>query len=96
MSEAVQELVVETRTIGLRRGTVKRAEFHPRAFFQLDGRVDGVNMPYVETGGMLEDLQPRTCEQLYATMVKEQRMPVQPPPRTATEPTGSAIVAVTG
>ena len=31
--------------------------------------VDGVNLPYAETGGMLEDLQPRSCEQLYKAMV---------------------------
>jgi integrase len=70
VSDAVQEFVVEKREIGLRSGTVKRAEFHLRAFFQLDGEVDGVNMPYAETGGMLEDLQPKACEQLYTAMVK--------------------------
>jgi integrase len=70
VSEAVQEFVVEKREIGLRSGTVKRAEFHLRAFFQLDGEVNGVSMPYAETGGMPEDLQPKTCEQLYTAMVK--------------------------
>jgi hypothetical protein len=41
-----------------------------RAFFQLDREVDGRTMPYAETGGRLEDLQPRACEQLYRAMVK--------------------------
>lgn len=70
VSGAVQEFVVEKRETGLRSGTVKRAEFHLRAFFQLDAEVDGVSMPYANTGGMIEDLKPQTCEQLYRAMVK--------------------------
>ena len=35
MSDAVQEFVVAKREHGLRSGTVTRAEFHLRAFFQL-------------------------------------------------------------
>ncbi|HEX8114964.1 MAG TPA: site-specific integrase [Kofleriaceae bacterium] len=70
VSEAVQEFIVEMRESGLRPGTVKVAEFRLRAFFQLDREVDGRTMPYAETGGRLEDLQPRACEQLYRAMVK--------------------------
>jgi integrase len=70
VSEAVQEFIVDMRESGLRSGTVKVAEFRLRAFFQLDREVDGKTMPYAEPGGLLEDLQPRTCEQLYRAMVK--------------------------
>jgi integrase len=59
----LQEFVVEKRELGLRTGTVKRAKFHLRAFFQLDGEVDGENMPYANTGGMVEVLQPRIAEE---------------------------------
>jgi hypothetical protein len=61
VSDAVQEFVVEQRESGLRSGTVKVAEFRLRAFFQLDAEVDGRTMPYAETGGLLESLQPQGC-----------------------------------
>jgi integrase len=61
---------IEVQRQRLALGTVKRAEFHLRAFFRLDRDVDRVSMPYAESGGMLEDLQPRTCEELYTAMVK--------------------------
>jgi integrase len=70
VSDAVQEFVVAKRERGLRSGTVKRDEFHLRAFFQLDGEVDGIAMPYAESGGMLEDLRPRTCEELYRALTQ--------------------------
>jgi integrase len=70
VSDAVQEFIVEMRESGLRSGTVKVAEFRLRAFFQLDAEVDGKTMPYAEARGLLEDLQPRGCEQLYRAMVK--------------------------
>lgn len=70
VSEAVQDFVVNMRESGLRSGTIKVAEFRLRAFFQLDAEVDGRTMPYAEPGGLLEDLQPRTCEQLYRDLVK--------------------------
>jgi integrase len=69
VSDAVQEFVVDKREGGLRSGTVKVSEFRLRAFFQLDAEVDGRSMPYAETGGRLEDLRPKTCEQLYRAMV---------------------------
>jgi hypothetical protein len=56
VSDAVQELVVDKREGGLRSRTVKIAEFRLRALFQLDREVDGRNMPYAETGGLLENL----------------------------------------
>jgi integrase len=71
VSDAVQEFVVEKRERGLRPGTVKRDEFHLRAFFQLDGEVDGIAMPYAESGGMLEELRPRRCEELYRDLTKQ-------------------------
>lgn len=70
VSDAVQEHVVSLRERGLRRSTVKRAEDHLRAFFQLDEEVDGKSMPYARTGGRLEDLRPRECDQLYAALTK--------------------------
>lgn len=70
VSEAVQEHVVGLRERGLRSSTVSRAEDHLRAFFQLDDEVDGKTMPYGRTGGLLEDLRPRDCEQLYTALTK--------------------------
>src|SRR5262245_43901895 len=70
VSEAVQAHVVSMRERGLRSSTVTRAEDHLRAFFQLDGEVDGKNMPYAQTGGLLEDLGARDCEQLYTALTK--------------------------
>ncbi|MGH9884969.1 MAG: hypothetical protein ACREBE_05550, partial [bacterium] len=70
VSDAVQEFVVEQRESGLRPGTVNVNEFRLRAFFQLDAKVDGRMMPYAATGGMLERLQPRACEELYRAIVK--------------------------
>jgi hypothetical protein len=61
VSDAVQDFVVEQRESGLRSGTVKVSEFRLRAFFQLDAEVDGRTMPYAETGGLLESLQPRAA-----------------------------------
>jgi integrase len=70
VSEAVQEHVVGLRERGLRSSTVSRAEDHLRAFFQLDDEVDGKGVPYGRSGGLLEDLRPRECEQLYAALTK--------------------------
>ncbi len=70
VSEAVQEFLVEQRERGLRSGTVKVTEFRLRAFFRLDGEVDGKTIPYAETGGLLEDLRPRACHDLYRALVK--------------------------
>jgi integrase len=70
VSDAVQEFVVEKRESGLRSGTVKVDEFRLRSFFQLDREIDGRTMPYAESGGRIEDLQPRTCERLYRDLVK--------------------------
>lgn len=70
VSEAVQEYVVDRRECGLRPGTVKVTEFRLRAFFQLDAEVDGRTMPYAETGGKIDDLRPKKCEELYREIVK--------------------------
>jgi site-specific recombinase XerC len=70
VSEAVQEYVVDRRECGLRAGTVKVTEFRLRAFFQLDAEVDGSTMPYAETGGKIDDLRPKKCEELYREIVK--------------------------
>jgi integrase len=70
VSDAVQEHVVSLRERGLRSSTVSRAEDHLRAFFQLDGEVDGRSMPYARSGGLLEELRPRGCEELYAALTK--------------------------
>jgi len=70
VSDAVQAHVVSMRERGLRSSTVSRAEDHLRAFFQLDSEVDGKNMPYAQTGGLLEDLGARDCEQLYTALTK--------------------------
>jgi hypothetical protein len=56
VSDAVQEHVVSLRERGLRSSTVSRAEDHLRAFFQLDGEVDGRSIPYARSGGLLEEL----------------------------------------
>jgi integrase len=70
VSDAVQAHVVGMRERGLRRSTYLRAEDHLRAFFQLDGKVDGKSMPYAKTGGLLDDLRPRECEHLYSALTK--------------------------
>jgi hypothetical protein len=41
-----------------------------RGFFQLDGEVHGIAMPYAESGGMLEDLRPRACEEQYRALTQ--------------------------
>jgi integrase len=70
VSDAVQAHVVDMRERGLRTGTITRAEFHLRAFFQLDGESDGNTLPYALDGGLLEDLRPRRCEELYGALTK--------------------------
>jgi integrase len=71
VSDAVQEHIVHKRELGLRGSTVTRAEFHLRRFFQLDEEVDGKSVPYAHTGGLLEDLTAKQCDDLYAALMKD-------------------------
>jgi integrase len=71
VNEAVQDHLVAMRDRGLRRSTVARAETHLRRFFQLDGEEGGEVMRFAIGGGLLEELRPRRCEELYAKMIKE-------------------------
>ena len=71
VSDAVQDHLVAMRERGLRSSTIARAETHLRRFFQLDGEEDGDSIPFANSGGLLEDLRPRRCEELYAKMTKD-------------------------
>lgn len=71
VSDAVQDHIVAMRERGLRKSSVMRAETHLRRFFQLDGKEDGETMPFLHSGGLLEDLRPRRCEELYTKMTKD-------------------------
>lgn len=71
VSDAVQDHIVAMRERGLRKSSVARAETHLRRFFQLDGKEDGDTIPFFNSGGMLEDLRPQRCEQLYTKMTKD-------------------------
>lgn len=71
VSDAVQEHIVAMRERGLRKSSVMRAETHLRRYFQLDGEEDGEAIPFYNSGGLLEDLRPQRCEQLYAKMTKD-------------------------
>jgi integrase len=70
VSEAVQEQVVGMRERGLRGSTIARAEFHLRRFFELDAEANAKTIAFAHTGGLLEDLRPQRCQELYATLTK--------------------------
>ena len=67
---ACRVTTIQSDTLRLSSTAVSRAEDHLRAFFQLDDEVDGKSMPYGRRGGLLEDLRPRDCEQLYTALTK--------------------------
>ena len=50
--------------------TATRSEFHLRSFFALDAENDGVSIPFLHDGGLIEDLRAKACEKLYASLTK--------------------------
>lgn len=71
VSDAVRAYLASLRERGLRSSTVERAEAHLRRYFALDEKLDGKVVAYAKTGGFLEDLRPKRCEELYATLSKQ-------------------------
>jgi integrase len=53
---------------GLRPSTVTRAEFHLRRFFELDDKEGDRTIPFGQPGGLLDDLRPSRCADLYAKL----------------------------
>lgn len=68
VSDAVQAYLVSLRDRGLRSSTVVRDEYHLRGFFQLDDFTDDKRVPFARTGGYLDDLRPKKCEELYTAL----------------------------
>ena len=71
VTDAVMEHIVAMRERGLRSSTVQRAETHLRRFFKLDAEDGERTIPFANSGGILEDLRPRHCEELYSKMTKD-------------------------
>jgi integrase len=70
VSAAVQEHLVDMRERGLRSSSIERAERHLRRFFQLDEREGKRTIAFAHSGGMIDELRPKRCEELYAELRK--------------------------
>ena len=71
VSDSVRAHVAHLRERGLRDSTVDRAESHLRRYFALDAEVDGETVRFAHTGGLLDDLDAKRCEALYAALAKQ-------------------------
>ena len=71
VNEAVRARVAHLRDQGFRASSIERAEKHLRRFFALDAKADGKVVAFANTGGMLDDLRPKRCEELYAALKGE-------------------------